>query len=108
MLKHLILRSPDGDPAGGDPDPDTKPKPGKSASQVAAGGKTPREIALEKQVSTLEDEKAGFLSTIKELTGVVDAAKNAPGRKQGGSILDDIFDFVGFREGAPEKSGKKV
>lgn len=110
MFRNLILRSPDDDGAGGDPaaDPATagKPKQAPSASTTAKGGKTPREIALEKQVSTLEDEKAGLVNQVKEMSELVTAAKKAPGRNKGKTILDDLLEFTGFSNGQTEPEPK--
>ncbi len=109
-MRKLFLLAPDddADAGGGAGDADKPAKPADSAAKTAKGTKTPREVALEKKVSTLEDENTDLVQKVQELTGIVDAAKKAPGRKNGKSILDDIFEFVGFTDGEPaDKPAKK-
>jgi hypothetical protein len=111
MLRKL-LRSPD-DPAGGgdgEPTPPAAPpapakKPaddGKTAADVAAGGKTAREIHLEKKLSVLEDGQNALKKELEEVNKFVAAAKKAPSaRKPGKTILDELDDFIFPKAPAP-------
>jgi len=101
MLRKL-LRCPDDAGGGGDDStppaapPANPPKDdGQTAADVAAKGKTAKEIHLEKQVSVLEDGQNLLKQELAEVKKFVAAARKAPSaRKPGKSIADEVNDFL--------------
>lgn len=89
----------DENPPPGTPPP-AKPEP--TAADLAASGKSAEEIkALQKKVSTLEDDKQGLLTRLGTLETTLGSLKKIPSAKPGKSILDELDDFLGFGEAAP-------
>jgi len=85
-MKLLPTTEAPGQEAGG---PGGAPESPKTVKK--AGGKSPREVMLEKQVSTLEDELASLRRTI--LPGAPVDAPTATAQKKGflEGVMDDVF-----------------
>jgi hypothetical protein len=81
--------------------PETPAKPAENnpptAADTAAGGKTAREVQLEKRLATLEDDHNSVKGQLKDAMEFITAAKKVPsGRNPKKSVVDDINDFLGF------------
>ena len=106
MKRQFILCDPDPTgTAGGTGDPAPTPAPGKKAddkpadtsADVAARGKTAKEIALEKKVAVLEDEQntmRGQLKTATEWIKKQVEAAPTPTAKE--SLADEVHSFLGW------------
>lgn len=74
-----------------------KGKKGKTAAETVQGGKTAREIQLEKEISTLQDKNTGLETQITDLTKLVEGARKAPsGKGDGKTLLDELNEFMGL------------
>jgi len=87
-----ILREPD--PPGKD-NSGGKNSDDQSAADLAAKGKTAREVALEKRISVLEDERSTLDKNFKDLLKQFEEVKpKTPAPAPAGNPLDQILDQV--------------
>lgn len=105
MKRQFILLDPDPPtaPTGGAPDGDPKPAPKKkddatppTAAEQAAEGKTPKEVALEKKVATLEDEQNTLKGQLKTATDWIAEQVKAKPAAKGSDVLDEVNEFLGW------------
>jgi hypothetical protein len=98
MKRQFILSDPD-PPAGGggDPDPKKKDKPADppTSAELGAGGKTAREIALEKKISTLEDEQHSLKGQLKSALEWIEQQSKAPAPSKE-DLLDEVNSVLGW------------
>lgn len=103
MRRNFLLRDPDptGAAGGGDPAPDPKPKKKDDAPPTAAdtgaGGKTAKEVALEKKVATLEDDQNTLKKQLDEATAWIKKQVAPPAAaKTGGGVLEEVNEILGW------------
>jgi len=101
------LFSPDGDDGNNPPvvppvvppveplGPRSIPKPPKPPKEKDYDGEI---INLQKKINLLEDAKTASDAVVSDLKKLVEAAKAAPGKTKGKSILDDLNEYLGFGE----------
>ncbi len=104
--RQFILLDPDPPAAGagGTGDPAATPAPGKkadptppTAADQAAQGKTPKEVALEKKVATLEDEQNTLKGQLKTATDwIAEQVKAKQPAAKGSNVLDEVNEFLGW------------
>ena len=103
MKRQFILHDPD--PTGtaggtGDPEPKKKePKPADppTSADTGAGGKSAREVALEKKLSVLEDDQNTLKGQLKAATDWI--AKEVEGKKNPASkesLADEVNSLLGW------------
>ncbi len=105
MRRKFILLDPDpsgaaGGGAGDQGKEKEKPATPPTAADTGAGGKTAKEIALEKKVSTLEDEQNTIKGQLKAAQDwIAEQVKAKPAPAKGENVLDEVNTFLGW--GAP-------
>jgi hypothetical protein len=102
MKRQFLLRDPDppGAAGGGDPAPDPKSKKKDDAPPTAAdtgaGGKTAKEIALEKKVATLEDDHNTLKKQLDDATAWIKKQVEAAPAPAKSGVLDEVNEILGW------------
>lgn len=106
MRRQFILRTAAGGEGGGGTPPAATNPPAAAAAanpptsaETGAQGKTAREVALEKKISTLEDEQNTIKGQLKEATDYIKKqveAKPAAGGEKKENLLDEVNTFLGW------------
>jgi hypothetical protein len=96
-MTHRRLLDPDPPGKGGgttppSPPPADPPKPPTSAD-TGAGGKTAREVELEKRVATLEDSNKTLGDQLKGVLTSLEAKDKNP---KPGNLMDEVNEVLGF------------
>jgi hypothetical protein len=103
MRRQFILRDPDptGAAGGGDPAPDPKPKKKDdgqppTAADTGAGGKTAKEVALEKKVATLEDDQHTLKKQLDEATAWIKKQVETTPAPAKSDVIEEMNEFLGW------------
>jgi colicin import membrane protein len=66
-----------------------------TSAETGAGGKTAKEIALEKKVATLEDDQNSLRKQLEEATAWIKKQTEAPPAAKSG-VLEEVNEFLGW------------
>jgi colicin import membrane protein len=65
----------------------------RTSAETGAGGKTAKEIALEKKVATLEDDQNSLRKQLEEATAWIKKQTEAPAKS---GVLEEVNEFLGW------------